>query len=156
METSRPASTPSSLAEPNLDNPLLKRPSTKFAISIGFLALLANGIIIGLTLYYILGFFENDPEIAAFLPAVILCLCIGSVFLIPSFFTARLAHQTLKQTTTRARAVWSGMLNLPLLILSGFVLATGSLPFFYALSFGLWTLLFLSFNIHVWLRLSAT
>jgi len=120
-----------------------------FAIFTGVFALAITGLILSIVLFFILGFFENDPQFSALLPAVILCLCVSAVFIVPTLLSARLAWKTLKGTASRSSGFWASVFNIPILILSGFIFTTQSLHVLYALGIAVTALIFLAFGVYI-------
>ena len=52
---------------------------------------------VSISVYYFLGFAENDERAAHLMNAYIICFGIGSLFFVPAFFVGRKAHLVLTQ-----------------------------------------------------------
>lgn len=111
--------------------------SPRRAQPVSLFVLLCAGVsglaVFATVLYYGFGFYENDPEIRAMLPAVALCFGVGLIFFAPAFAAFRLAQKNLRQQSSVRRAVLTTLFNLPIFALSLFILKNQSLPFVVAL-----------------------
>lgn len=126
--------------------PYIYRP---FALITGLWGALYGLALFSMAVYFMLGFYENDPQISALIPAIILCLCVSAVFIVPALITARLAWKSLKGTARRSSAFWAVLFNIPILILSVFIYATLSLPFSFTTVIFCSSFIFLGFSFYV-------
>ena len=93
------------------------------------------------TMWFFLGFFENDPEFRASSSAFLLSLGLGAFGIIPSAVVMRLAWRAHRLGFTRAHGVWTLLLMGPWVVLGALLLRSPLPVWTAALALGLAALL---------------
>lgn len=122
----------------------------KFIIALALLT--ALGCLAGAS-YFFLGFYENDPQIPALIPAFLLCFGIAGIGVLPALMTAALTRRV-RPGHNHRRCGWLIigfnlpwiMLGLIMTFMSGLAWYWGALAAGIALIFTLWGLALLTLD----------
>jgi len=87
-------------------------------------------ILTGLTalaasLYFFMGFAENDSQPGVLLSAFLLCFGVGALGYVPMFWIATIAHKVRRNGASRSALILTLALIIPWVILAIVLLATG-------------------------------
>lgn len=103
--------------------PVLSKNIWIFSHAVRAAAAIAGVSAIGFSLYFFLGFAENDQGILHLLQAFFLCFGLGAALYFPAFYICRSAHKYLKYAARPGLRVY--ILMLPWIILGLFLLRNG-------------------------------
>ena len=101
------------------------RPADRIAAGVALVALVLSAL--G-TLWFFLGFFENDPEFRASSSAFLLSLGLGAFAIIPSAVVMRLAWAAYRRGFSLAYGLWGLVLMAPWVVLGFILLRRSPLP----------------------------
>lgn len=129
-------------------------PERAMAVLVMILAGLVIFAAFAVSLYIWLGFFENDPQIEAMLPATALCFGVGILAIIPAAMTLRAANAVRKAMDTKRTAWTIVAFTLPATLLMIVLLVVAVLPIWQVMlggvPFFLFTLWGLSRGLKTW------